>query len=509
MKKYINKFTVILLVISFASCTDLEENPVGVLAPESFFQTPADVEVAIFGAYGRMASESYYGRKLTLSIQLLSDMCDIGDRGTPARRQEINDFRAESNNGMVSAFWPRSYEIISAANSAIAGAESLGDGVISSERRNALIAEARFVRAFAYYHLVQLFSDIPYIDYFINDPESVKTISKTSEADVYAGIIEDLEFSIEHLPMQHPANARTRPSKGTAYTMLASVYLTRGNWQEAYNHAKWVIDNAGELDYALVPDFQNLFVADGNNQDGIAEHIFAIDFLGLQTGDGGEGDDLMGPITGIRGADQNGWSVSVPSLEVYNDWDNRDYRKKVSIEDTTMVEGEPTPYTQYQQVQRPHIAKFARFPGNSNTETRYSDHNYVCFRYAEVLLIAAEALNEVSGPTPEALGYINQIRERARNWAGIMTDFPADVVTGISKDDFRDLVLEERRLELAFEFKRWYDIKRRQLGEEVFTGPTSLEPHDNFDPTTHYLLPLPQDELNRNPNLAPQNQGYE
>ena len=133
----------------------------------------------------------------------------------------------------------------------------------------------------------------------------------------------------------------------------------------------------------------------------------------------------------------------------------------------------------------------------------------MCFRYAEVLLIAAEALNEINGPSAEAIGYINQVRERARNWAGIMTNFPADVTAGISKEDFQDLVLEERRLELAFEFKRWYDIKRRQLGDEVFKGAGSLEPHDNFDPGKHYLLPLPQDEIDRNPNLAPQNPGYE
>jgi hypothetical protein len=506
MKNIINKFTVLLLVGVFASCTDLEEEPVGVLAPESFFRTPGDVEASIFGAYGRMASEPYYGRKLSLTLQLLSDMCDIGDRGTPARRQEINDFRTESNNGMITSFWPRSYEIISAANASIAGAELLGEGAISEERRNALIAEARFVRAFAYYHLVRLFGDIPYIDYFVNDPEAVKTIEKTPAADVYANIIADLEFGIANLPMQHPDNVRTRPSKGTAYTMLASVYLTMENWQQAYDHAKWVIDNAGELDYALVPDYQTLFIA--TEQDGIAEHIFAIDFLGLQSSGGGENDDLLGPITGIRGANQNGWSVSVPSMEVYERWSEEDYRKQVSLEDTTLVEGVLTPYTEYQQVQRPHIAKFARFPGNSNTETRYSDHNYVVFRYAEVLLIAAEALNEISGPTPEALGYVNQIRERARNWSGITTNFPADVQAGISTDAFRDLVLEERRWELAFEFKRWYDIKRRQLGEEVFTGPNALEPHDNFDPTKHYLLPLPQDELDRNPNLLPQNPGY-
>jgi hypothetical protein len=113
----------------------------------------------------------------------------------------------------------------------------------------------------------------------------------------------------------------------------------------------------------------------------------------------------------------------------------------------------------------------------------------------------------VNGPTSEALGYVNQVRARARNWAGSQTDFPVNVPSGISKDHFRELVLDERRLELSFEFKRWWDIKRRQMGDEVFKGPNSLEPHDNFN-ANQYLLPLPQDELDRNPNLLPQNPGY-
>jgi len=88
-----------------------------------------------------------------------------------------------------------------------------------------------------------------------------------------------------------------------------------------------------------------------------------------------------------------------------------------------------------------------------------------------------------------------------------MTDFPADVATGISKDDFRKLILDERRLELSFEFKRWWDIKRRQMGDEVFKGPNSLEPHANFN-SNQYLFPIPQSELDKNPNLLPQNTGY-
>ena len=93
-------------------------------------------------------------------------------------------------------------------------------------------------------------------------------------------------------------------------------------------------------------------------------------------------------------------------------------------------------------------------------------------------------------------------------WPGTTSDFPADVDAGLTADLFRDTVLDERRLELCFEFKRWYDIKRRQLGDEVFRGANSLEPHDNFNSASHYLLALPQDELDRNPNLLPQNPGY-
>ena len=146
-----------------------------------------------------------------------------------------------------------------------------------------------------------------------------------------------------------------------------------------------------------------------------------------------------------------------------------------------------------------------------------SDMNYIVYRYGEVLLIAAEAANEI-GNTPEAVGYVNQIRARARaggniNWEGggygsyPPSDSPADVSAGISQDDFRNLVLEERRIELAFEYKRWHDIVRRDLGDQVF-GPDGLETQPNFDKSKHYLIPIPQTEIDMSPNLEPQNPGY-
>ncbi len=496
--------SLVFLMVAMTNCTDFEmnEEPIGVLSPEGFFRTEGDVEAAIMGATGRMATEAYFGRKLTLSIMLLSDMVDIGNRGTPPRRIQVNDFAIDENNGMISAFWPRSYEIISAANSAINGADIVS---MTDERRNELKGEAMFIRAYTYYHLVRLFSDIPYIGEFVSDPSSVESISKTPESEVYEHIIDDLEFGIQHLPMQHPNNARNRISQGSARTMLASVYLTLGDYDNAYDHAKWVIDNAGSLGYGLMDDYQDVFNA--TLSPGMQEHIFVVDFVGQTSGF----DDLMGPLTGIRGSDMQGWGVAVPSQAVYDTWDSNDYRKKVAFDDSTAIGGVQTAYTDFSDEKRPHIAKYTRLPGDADLNNRYTDHNYLGFRYAEVLLIAAEALGEINnGPTTEALGYINQIRERARNWNGTITTFPADYVMSdfTGKDDFIDAVLDERRLELSFEFKRWYDIKRRDIGVEVFTGSGSLEPHPEFDPGIHYLMPLPANDLSINPNLRPQNPGY-
>jgi starch-binding outer membrane protein, SusD/RagB family len=486
-----------LFTLIVFSCTDLEEHPVGILAPEGFFKTEKDVQTTIYGAYGKIAADDYWGREIALAISLREDMVDIGNRGTVAARIQINDFNCDASNALISRFWPASYSIIGTVNTAIEGAGFLPN----ADSKNALVAEAMFVRAFAYFNLVRLFGDIPYIDKAIKDPESVKTISKTPSDEVYSNIIADLEYAKANLPMEHPQNVRSRPSKGSAYTMLADVYLTLGRWQEAYTNAKWVIDNAADLNYALEPDYQNLF--DATKKEGMVEHIFVVEFKGLETSWPYNTDSHVA-FTAVGGSDVNGWNVEVPSLAVYTTWDARDYRRKVAMADSTYFGGVLKPYTMF-PIPRPYIAKYFRHMGTGTVSD--SDNNYAIYRFAEVLLTAAEALNEVSGTTAEALEYVNKVRERARNWAGIQTTFPADVSSGISKDDFRKLVLDERRLELSFEFKRWWDIKRRQMGDDVFKGANSLEPHSNFN-SNQYLLPLPQDELDRNPNLAPQNPGY-
>ncbi|HHV84449.1 MAG TPA: RagB/SusD family nutrient uptake outer membrane protein [Petrimonas sp.] len=497
----LSKLNILLLLTLFVSgCTDLVENPVGRLIPDGFIKSEKDVQTVIYGAYGKMASDNYWGREMAAAIMLRSDMVDIGNRSTVAARIQINDFNTNSTNAMIGTFWPMAYQTIDAVNTAIAGAENLEPTV----GIKALIGEAKFIRAFTYFNLVRLFGDIPYLDEPVKDPEAVATISKTTESTVYQKIIDDLAYAKENLPMRHPLDdVRSRPSRGSAYTMLADVYLTIGNWQEAYNNAKWVIDNAASLNYALESDYQDLF--DSGKQDGMPEHIFAIEY---KRGSAWPFDyDSHAAFTGMSGSDEvAGFDVAVPSLAVYTTWDSRDYRKKVALADSAHYNGLLVPYTKFQGTQRPHIAKYWRHMGVPRDLVTDTENNYAIYRYAEVLLTAAEALNEVSGPTAEARGYVNQVRARARNWAGTATDFPADVNSGISKDDFRTLVLEERRLELSFEFKRWWDIKRRKMGNDVFKGPNSLEPHPDFN-DNQYLLPIMQRDIDLNPNLT-QNPGY-
>lgn len=511
MKKY--KFLFLLAGLSMTGCSKLEESPIGLLAPESFFTTVGDIQTAVNGAYGHMEHRYFMSREMSMSLMLRSDMVDLNINVTNPERVQFNDVALQADNSNIAVYWPKAYQIIGAANQAIAGAKLVkADDAI----KNKVAAQAYFARAFVYFHLVRQFGDIPYLSEPVSDVQAASKISKTKAADVYANIIADLKYAKEWLP--NTQVSRSIPAKSAASAFLADVYLTIGDYQNAYNEAKDVISKEGIYNLALESDFQNLF--DVTKIDASKEPIFVIDFIGLSDGD--QGRDYQAAFTGIRADDQygygGGWSVSVPSMAVYKTWDGRDYRKAVSLDTTGLFKGKIEPYTNFTKFysagdNRPHIAKFTRKAGAAaNGNGRNTKSNYIMMRYAEVLLIAAEALNEISPGLPEAEGYVNRVRARARNGAAGSTPktFPANV-SGLSKDVFRSMVLEDRKWELAFEFKRWYDIARRRLadGPNGVFGVSGLEGvKSKFQSNRDYLFPLPANELVRNPNLLPQNPGY-
>ncbi|AUP81568.1 RagB/SusD family nutrient uptake outer membrane protein [Flavivirga eckloniae] len=514
MKIY--KYLFLLLVsLSIVGCSDLEEEPVGLLAPEGFFQTTDDIQTAVNGAFTAGINEKFWGRKLSIALMLRSDMVDLASSQT--RRVEHDELTTLASNGMISEFWPKTYQGIAAANQAIAGAEDVDT---DENVKNPITAQAYFARAFYYFHLVRLFGDIPYIDAPITDADAIASISKTSAAEVYNNIISDLQYAKTWLP--NTTASRAIPSKGAASSYLALVYLTQGEWQKAFDEAKEVIDNAGTYQYELDSNFQNLFNAEVI--DSSKEPIFALDYNNVEADNNAY--DQIAPMTGIRGDDRNsggGWSVAVPTLAVYTTWDAGDYRRAVSMDDEASIKGAVVDYTNFtvsgheHAKNNPYIAKYTRYPGAfARGNARATSHNYSMIRYAEVLLIAAEAAVEL-GDNASALNYINQVRARARMGGTTKTGadvpvtvapsaVPADLAGTVTVED----VLEERRLELAFECKRWYDIARRKMGGapyNVFSASGLEGEKPNFTPDD-YLLPLPEDELERNPNLLPQNDGY-
>jgi starch-binding outer membrane protein, SusD/RagB family len=392
---------------------------------------------------------------------------------------------------MIRQSWERLYQSISAANTAIEGAREIS---ADENIKNELEAKARFIRAYTYFHLVRSFGPVPYLDGPVESAEILDAATRTPENEVYDKIIDDLVFAKNHLPARYSPEMRNIGTRGSAATALAEVYLTLKRFTDAANEARFVINNANEFDYRLEQNYQDLFNADLAGS--LKEPIFTYELKNtLNSGAYNQADGMIN-LTRIRDLAPRSLSVNVPSLKVYQSWDDRDYRKKVSFEDTVVFRGEVTALVDANiRVPRPHIAKYFRYPGpQEGGDDRSSDHRYSLYRYADVLLFAAEAIAESEGATSEAIGYVNQIRARARFNGTAVTDFPADVPPGISKEDFIELVREERRLELAFEFKRWYDIKRWGILEKAFTQPESFEPHD-VDPGRDYLFPIPQTEI--------------
>jgi len=504
MKTY--KYILLLLVsISIVRCSDLEEDPVGLLSPETYFTNKESLQIAVNGVYTFVHDRYFLARETGMALMLRSDMVGISDQGTRQERIDHDNFTDLPDNGNTRVAWPAMWEIVSSANLAISGAQfvELDDNEI-----NPLIAEAYFLRAFAYYHIVRQFGAVPYITEPVTDVDAASNITKTSVDNIYKGIIDDLEFAKTWLPPTQ--SSRSLASKAAASAYLSSVYLTRELWQDAFDEAKEIIDNKGDYQLDLEPDYQNLWNFATVNSS--KEPIFNLDYIG-NVGIGNPNTDYIGPLSGIRGnsayAHGTGWAVMAPEIEVYNRWNGKDYRKAVSL-DTTMVDnGALKDFTQFNSVDArnqntPFIAKYNRMIGdNFGGSGRASEQNYQLMRYAEVLLIAAEAAVEI-GDDASATNYINQVRARARNAAGVdhpnypASTEPADHQGSVTVND----VLEERRLELCFEMKRWYDIVRRNLGPSVF-GASGLEGEKlQFNTADDYLIAIPADEVLRNPNLG-------
>jgi hypothetical protein len=494
------------------SCVDLDLEPVGVLTQDQVYSTDDNAVAALNGVYQALTytanEQSLYGRNLYFLTDMATDYAAAGAMASNFHVQSLSQMRYDANNDRVSLVWKQIYNGINRANISIDNIPEIksGDPVLKAR----LVNEAKFLRALLYYNAVRLWGDVPLVLHEVQELKTeALTADRTDKETVYAQIIDDLKDA-QALPDTYAGTDIGRPTSGAAYALLADVYLTRKEYGKAEETARFIVTNANRWGYRLVDNFGDLFTKPDKKNG--PEHVFSVQFENGQSGTiGSAGNTLtsvsyFGPVA-IEPAD-------IPASDeiLYNRYATlggvTDTRRDVSylkqaVAGVDAATGAPIIYT----FPRALFIKYVSSITKPYTQRAADPVNFPVIRYSEVLLILAEAINEIEdAPTPEAYEAINQVRRRAFGSlpVGTPATTPGIDLSGLSKLDFRKAIQDERLFEFVQEGKRWYDLVRWGiLVEEVsrvsFKSAVSVR---------NYLYPIPQEQRDLNPNGLWQNEGY-
>ncbi len=454
----------ILYIIFFTACFNSCSDDFTDLAPISnrneadFYNTSADFEVAINASYSGLQSTGVYGRGYWTMFEMRSDNTDQGPDATGLARQytEINSFTEDALNEQVSSVWSESYKVISNCNVILARI----DGVeMDSSLKSRIIGEALFIRSLMFYHLAVAYGNIPLqLTPFVSGDE----LSQVDQSTVLNQLILDLTDAEAGLPVAYSGNDVGRVTKGAAATLLAKVLLSTGDDTAAAIVLRRIISDYG---YELLDDYADLW---GIGNENNAESIFEIQYISGGIGQGSLFTNDFSPSTDLQTG--SGFARNRPTVSLMEAYEDEDLRYDVSMGDTYVnLEGET--------IESRYVKKYWSDPAIEND----SDINFVVFRYADVLLMLAEALGETS----ESYDLINEVRERA----GL------DAIDATTPGTFSDKLLNERRLELAFENHRWPDLKR-------FDSDSKIQEAEPFITGTREFFYIPQREIDINPNFV-------
>jgi len=483
----------LVIAASFAGCDDeLDLQPISEETVDNAYSTGTQLEAALTGVYESFQSNDYYVWDRVLLEDVRSDNAYAG--GDNPEIFQIDAINISTTNSRVFNAWSAIYNAISKANLVIEKAPQIEQG-ITEQQRQEYIGQALFLRAFHYYNLVKLWGGVPLITETIKstDPSEVR-IPRNSREEVYAQIITDLEMALEMLPDTYGNDAsvnKARATKGAANALLSKVYAQKPapDYAAVLDYANAVINSSAN--YQLLDNFDFLF--DGNHYNN-SESIIEIQYLGGDEGTWGPQLQLPPSISGDT------WRKFVtPSVDLVAAYDseNDQIRKNATI----LFEAAPW-IDEYWgneiNTSIPFAYKWRNASGWASADNVY------LLRLADIMLMKAEALNEL-GSTSEAADVVNIIRERVELP-------PLTAAETASTESMRDAILKERRLELALEAERWSDLVRYNVAVQVMNSVDDVDLRDNesldYNMTQNeILLPIPQNEINRNPELT-QNPGY-
>jgi hypothetical protein len=528
----------LLSVFIISSCEDFIENPPrGQQTLDNYFQSETECQTFINGLYKRMVKHDGWWQ---LTAPRLTNEMATDDAWMGNTEQDPGDNRwaalyyiTPTNTGTLYNLFRIRFENITGCNYAIDGVEK---SPVSESLKAKFIAEAKFCRAYEYLEMVNNFGGIPLITSPIGTDDMNR--ERATKEDIYEQIFADLKAASEALPEMLPSEAKGAASKGAALALLARAYLFAGDWQNAYNCANSVIESGK---YRLEPDFINVWSV--YNPNGV-ESIFEV-----QSGitDKGLGSDIS-TVAGARGENRDyfpsgdskdvmdGWGWGVPTSDLENCYlsENDDIRRKSTITrfmDPVYGDEELNPTYYFSRAANKSMRVIRKYyipvamRRTLDDKWAQSPLNMPVIRLAEMYLTRAEAAWRLSNFT-RATEDMNIIRRRV--------SLPDK--TGLSGNDLLYAIWKERRMELAFEGLRLYDIRRQidpatnkpvitslmgpdgsfvryntQVSTDEYETANLIEPQDKgimFDENKHLLWPIPQAEIDRGMGLIKQNPGY-
>ncbi|MFD2572710.1 RagB/SusD family nutrient uptake outer membrane protein [Spirosoma soli] len=445
-----------LLGIALSSCQKdfLTVIPQTNLSSEIFFTKEADFQQAVNGAY--VPLRQIYNERAWVLEEMHSDNTYYARNtlyGAVDATENVADFAVPTANGVtandnVLQQYRLDYQIVARANQVLASIDKVD---FAAESKNNLKGQALFLRALAYFDLVRLFGKVPLHLVPVTGRQDAALPLATTE-EIYAQIEKDAKDA-STLLLNKAKQEAGRATSGAAKTLLANLYITQKKWAQAETLMKDVVTNDG---YILMKDYNDAFsftTTNKNNQ----ESVFEIQYM--EGSAGYNGNQIyrfipspitaaeIRPITGTSNAQPTSQeSNNIPTPDLIAAYEPGDKRKGISIDTVTLSQSLRENKTY------PYIKKYARTHALHNN----TGQNWPVYRYAEVLLFLAEALNE-QGKTGEAATYLNQVRERAGLAATKAT----------AQADMREAIFKERRVELAFENKRWFDLTRTGRVKEI------------------------------------------
>ena len=441
-----------------------------------------------------------HGISFIAATNIRSDDADKGSFTTDQPGiNDLDNFTETPANTFVAALWNGYYAGIARTNNAL---DALAVAALDSPTVKRLSGEIRFIRGYYYFNLVRFFGGVPIVLYVPKGPRAANTdptlVTRASVSDVYNNvIIPDLQYAVDNLPLKSQATVG-RITKGAAETLMAKVYLYLKNWQQVASLTQDVI-NSGQ--YSLVPDYSSIWKQEGDNN---AESVFEIQTGQFNNSDAGI--PLYSECQGPRNKSANwynptftydptgdlGWGFCTPSLSLINAYQANDPRKATTIifvnqdSSTTLWDGFVIPpgtgvQAPYYNYKAYHSEKLETFSNNRDRKQK----NVHILRYSEVLLMNAEAASQSGG---DALSPLSQVRARV----GLTTNSATQLD-----------IWNERRIELALEHDRFFDLVRQGRAAEVMQAAGKA-----FVAGKNELLPIPGTQIELSGGKLSQNPGY-